>query len=91
MMDQHFHRRNPTGRPSRGGPQADDRLPAAQNDPRRRLSPARGDSPTLLPPIDRQQGDYIEFVLFDAEDVGSTIGESRHLVGALEALAATTS
>jgi len=39
---------------------------------------------------DRQQGDYIEFVSFDAEDVGSTIDESRHLVGALEALAATT-
>lgn len=31
---------------------------------------------------DRQQGDYIEFVSFDAEDVGNTIGESRHLVGA---------
>ena len=39
---------------------------------------------------DRQQGDYIEFVSFDPEEVGSTIGESRHLVGALEALAATT-
>lgn len=39
---------------------------------------------------DRQQGDYIEFVSFDAVDVGSTIAESRRLVGALEALAATT-
>ena len=39
---------------------------------------------------DRQQGDYIEFVSFDAAEVGSTIGESRNLVGALEALAATT-
>ena len=28
-MDKHFHRRNPTGRPSRGGPQAADGLPAA--------------------------------------------------------------
>jgi hypothetical protein len=39
---------------------------------------------------DRQQGDYIEFVSFDAEEVRSTVGESRLLVGALEALAATT-
>lgn len=39
---------------------------------------------------DRQQGDYIEFVSFEAADVGRTIGESRRLVGALEALAATT-
>ena len=38
---------------------------------------------------DRQQGDYIEFVSFDAEDVGGTLGESRQLVRALEALAAT--
>ena len=39
---------------------------------------------------DRQQGDYIEFVSFEAEEVRSTVGESRLLVGALEALAATT-
>ena len=38
---------------------------------------------------DRQQGDYIEFVSFDAEDVASTIGQSRQFVDALEALAAT--
>jgi len=39
---------------------------------------------------DRQQGDYIEFVSFDAVDVGSTIAESRRLVGALDSLAETT-
>ena len=40
---------------------------------------------------DRQQGDYIEFVSFDAEEVGRTIGDSTKLVGALEALAASAS
>ena len=29
LMDKHFHRRNPTGRPSWGGPQAGDGLPTA--------------------------------------------------------------
>lgn len=37
---------------------------------------------------DRQQGDYIEFVVFEAADVANTIGEVRQLVHALEALAA---
>ena len=39
---------------------------------------------------DRQQGDYIEFVSFEAEDVGNTIDESRQLVAAFETLAAST-
>ena len=38
---------------------------------------------------DRQQGDYIEFVSFDAEEVGRTIAESTTLVGAFEVLAAS--
>jgi len=38
---------------------------------------------------DRQQGDYIEFVSFEAEEVESTIGESKNLVGVFETLAAT--
>jgi len=49
-MDQHFHRRNPAGRSSWGGPQADDGLPTAQNDPRRRLSPVLGHLPDTLTP-----------------------------------------
>ena len=36
---------------------------------------------------DRQQGDHIEFVSFDAEDVASPIGQSRQFVGAIAALA----
>ena len=38
---------------------------------------------------DRQQGDYIDFVSFDAAEVATNIGESTMLVDAFEALAAS--
>jgi len=38
---------------------------------------------------DRQQGDYVEFVSFEAEEVRTTIVESSGLVRALEALLAS--
>lgn len=38
---------------------------------------------------DRQEGDYIEFVSFDTEDVEKTIEEARRLVDALAALSAS--